>query len=101
MPKPGTVFQLIPEGDNHFWIVVSRERHGLVLAVNTTDAEKCPDSPCKINVGDHPSITKPSSIYYRKAREFDGRKIDKELANGRYVRRLPDCSPLILQRIID
>ena len=101
MVKPGTSFQVIPEGDNHFWIVISPEKDGCVLAVNTTDAAKCPDSPCKINVGDHPSIVKPSAIYYKKAREFSSEKIEKEIAEGKLVRRLADFNPGIVQRIID
>jgi hypothetical protein len=100
MAKIGTVFQIVPEGGNHFWIVISREKKGLVLAVNTTDAIKCPDSPCKLNSADHPAITKPSAIIYRCAREFEAAKIDKLCAEGRYIRQLADCSEVLIQRII-
>ena len=99
MPKPGTVFQL--EGqDHHIWFVISKEIAGLVLAVNATDESHCPDSPCKLKPGDHPRIRKPSAIYYRKAREFEARKIDREIASGKFVKQLEDCSLSILERII-
>src|SRR6266850_2129085 len=100
MPRPGTVFQIIPEGGNHFWIIISKEKDGLVLAVNTTDVRHCPDSACKVQVRDHPAITKPSAIYYRKAREFEASKIDALCAEGDLVRQLDDCSSVLLQRII-
>jgi len=102
MPSPGTVFQLHDGSTtNHFWIVISREVNGRVLTVNVTDLSHCPDSPCRVNVGDHEAIEKPSVIYYRKAREFFAESLDSELAAGRFIRRLPDCRPEILQRIIE
>jgi len=76
MAQLGTVFQIIPEGGNHFWFVISHEKDGLLLAVNVTDAVNCPDSTCVLNPGDHPAIVKPSAVYYRKARLFESQKID-------------------------
>src|SRR2546426_1182410 len=101
MPSSGTVFQIIPEGGNHFWIVISEVMNGKVLAVNVTDAKHCQDSPCKIGVGDHPVIEKPSAVHYRKAREFDARLVDDRLAAGTLVRQLADCTPELLNRIIE
>jgi hypothetical protein len=100
MAKVGTVFQIVPDGGNHFWIVISKEKRGMVLAVNSTDATKCPDSPCKINIGDHPAIIKPSAIIYRYAREFVSSKIDELCAKGSYLRQLDDCSPEVVKRIV-
>ena len=100
MPQPGSVFQLVGDG-HHCWIVISLVRNGTVLAVNITDVKHSPDSPCKLNVGDHPHITKPSVAYFRKAREFDAQSIDREIQAGIAVRQLPDCRPDVLQRIID
>ena len=100
MPQPGTVFQLVGDG-HHFWIVISPVRNGNVLAVNITDVKHSPDSTCKLNVGDHPGITKSSVAYYRKAREFDEQAIDREIQAGLAVRQLPDCRPAVLQRIIN
>ena len=31
MAKVGTVFQIVPDGGNHFWIVISKEKKGLGL----------------------------------------------------------------------
>jgi hypothetical protein len=101
MPTPGTVFQVIPEGGNHFWIVISAPKNGRVLAVNITDAKNCPHSPCIIEIGEHPAVTMQSAVYYRKAREFEGVKIDEFIATGENIRRLADCSPVLLERIID
>ena len=100
MPTPGTVFQVVPEGGNHFWVVISPTKNGLVLAINITDGRHCPDSPCVIEIGEHPIVTKQSVAYYRKAREFDAAKIDAFLTAGVQLRRLPDCSPILLARII-
>ena len=97
MPAPGTAFW--PKGA-HPWVVISRTIKGKVLAVNITDVSHCPDSPCKIGVGDHPAITKPSAAYYKKAREFDAAKIDRELNSGVHAKRLAPCSAQLLARII-
>ena len=100
MPQPGTVFQLVGDG-HHFWVVISPVKNGNVLAINITDVQHSPDSPCKLNVGDHPNITKPSVAFYRKAREFDAQAIDREIQSGAAVRQLADCRPDVLQRMID
>jgi hypothetical protein len=97
MPPPGTAFWPIGA---HPWVVVSRTIKGKVLAVNITDADHCPDSTCKLNVGDHPCITKPSAIYYKKAREFDAAKIDQELSSGKNAKKLAPCSQQLLNKII-
>lgn len=100
MPKPGTVFQLKVDDGNHFWVVISEPKGGKVLTVNVTDARNSPDSPCKLKVGDHPIIVKPSVIFYRKSREFVAVMVDEQIAQGKSVKQLPDCSPELLQRII-
>jgi hypothetical protein len=100
MPARGTVFQVKGEG-NHFWIVISGVKNGNVLAVNVTDEAHCPDSPCKLNIGDHPRITKPSVIYYWWAREFNAATVDAQLATQAFVRKLEDCSPALLARIVE
>src|SRR4051794_12260070 len=97
MPAPGTAFW--PHG-GHPWIVISRTIKGRVLAVNVTDVATCPHSPCKLNVGDHPCVLKPSAIYYKKAREFDAAKIDRELQSGANAKALAPCSKQLLARII-
>lgn len=97
MPSPGTAFW--PAGA-HPWVVISRTIKGKVLAVNLTGVDNCPDSPCKVNVGDHPSIKKPSAIFYRKAREFEAAKIDHELSSGVNAKKLAPCSKELLNRII-
>jgi hypothetical protein len=99
MPKPGTVFQ--PLGDGyHFWVVISKERKGHVLVVNVTDVKHAPDSPCILQPGDHPNITKPSAVRYKDAQAFSAMNIDQQIVDGSYIRQLPDCSPQVLQRII-
>jgi hypothetical protein len=97
MPSPGTAFWPIGA---HPWVVISRTIKGKVLAVNITDSDHIPNSPCKLNVGDHPCISKPSAIYYKKAREFDAAKIDQELISGKKVNPLAPCSQSLLNRII-
>ncbi|HEY6170458.1 MAG TPA: hypothetical protein VI454_20665 [Verrucomicrobiae bacterium] len=94
------MLQLTIETRNHFWIVISSVKNGQVLAVNITDACHCPESPCKLLVGDHPVITKPSVVFYRKARLFDASAVDEQLKDGSSVRRLDDCSEALLKRII-
>jgi sensor domain CHASE-containing protein len=101
MPKPGTVFQVVPEGGNHFWVVISAPLNGKVLVVNITDEKHCPDSPCKLAVGEHPVLIKASAVHYRKTREFEAVKIDEQLQNPDLVRQLHDCTADLFQRIID
>jgi len=100
MPALGTVFQLKGKG-NHLRIVISGVKGGRVLVVSVTDKENCPDSPCKISIGEHPQITISSVIYYWWTRELDAAKIDAELATQVSVRKLEDCSPALLARIIE
>lgn len=101
MPRPGTVFQIVPEGDNHFWVVISAPLNGMVLAVNITDIENCPDSPCKIAIGEHECVRKESAVHYRKAREFDEGMVDLQLQNPELVRQLQECSPDLLRKIVE
>ena len=101
MPQIGTVFQVVPEGGNHFWIVVSAPLNGKVLAINVTDAVHSPDSPCKIAPREHPRVYKESVAYYRKAREFEAARIDELLQNSQNLRKLENCSPELLKRIIE
>jgi hypothetical protein len=101
MPAIGTCFQVIPEGDNHFWIVISKIFDGRVFVVNITKSVKCPDSPCHFAVGEHSTITEPSAVFYRKARTFSATNVDAQLADGQLVRRLEDYPPELVKRIID
>ncbi|MEI7730759.1 MAG: hypothetical protein WCO56_14390 [Verrucomicrobiota bacterium] len=95
----GTAFQLVGDS-NHPWFVVSKVMGNKVLAVNITDAEKCSDRSCLIGVAEHPIVTKPSAVFYKKAREFDAKKLEKELDKGLNVRRLEKCEQRLLERII-
>jgi hypothetical protein len=101
MPKIGTCFQLIPEGeDHHFWIVISKVVNGRVLVANITDSAKCFDSPCHFEVGEHATILKPSAVYYKKARTFNAKSVDERLAEGQFVRQLPDYPIELVDKII-
>ena len=100
MPCLGTIFR--PRGERcHRWIVISQPKNGQVLCVSVTDEGKCPHSTCKIKIGEHCSITKPSAISYRFAREFPAAGIDREVAAGTNVDTWVDCSPELVGRIID
>ena len=100
MPGPGLVFQMNPPDGNHVWIVISDEVGGCVLTVNVTDIAHYPDSPCVLQIGDHPAITKRSAIAYRRAKARPARRIDECIAEGT-LRRLSNCSPDLLARIIE
>lgn len=101
MPAIGTCFQLIPEGDNHIWIVISKPLDGRVLCVNITDAERCLDSPCQFERDEHCTIEKRSAVIYRKARTFEAVKVDAELAWGKFVRQFPPYSDALVKRIVE
>ena len=62
--KLGLVFQLVGQ-DYHIHIVISEPLRNRVLVCNLTDKNKCPDSPCFFNVGDHEWITKESGVAIR------------------------------------
>jgi hypothetical protein len=59
------------------------------------------NSPCHFNVGEHPTITKQSCVFYKKARTFDAINVDAQLADGQYVRQLPDYPLPLVNRIIE
>lgn len=99
MIHPGTVFQIKGVGF-HAWVVISKPLNGKVLAVNFTDVKNSPDSPCKIGIGEHPIINKPSAVYYKKAREFDVDLLNHHLNNSKELGQLEDCSRPLLERII-
>jgi hypothetical protein len=101
MPLLGKVFRLTDQSvESHFWIIVSEPLDGKVLAVNVTDGANCPDSPCKLAVGDHPRITIPSAIIYRKAREFQASIIEHESQRPYHLQFFADATPELLEVII-
>jgi hypothetical protein len=80
--------------------VVTNAVNGKVLAVNVTDADHYPESPCKLAVGEHAVITKPSVIKYPEAVEIPERGMSIALGLGVAVRHCPDLHPEVLARVI-
>jgi hypothetical protein len=95
----GTVFQLIGDAF-HFWVVASDPKDGKVLALNITDGNKAPDSPCQIATGEDGFVTKPSAAYYKKAREFPVEALQDELRRGQNIRTVGQCSAPLLEKMI-
>ena len=57
------------------------------------------DSTCILNIGDHPFVSKPSFIYYKKAEIFSVVGIEQQIAEGSYTLR-EDCSDEVFTRIL-
>lgn len=101
MPAKGTCFQLRGHG-NHMWVVVSDpDDEGYVLGLNVTDEKNERESPCKLDVGDHEFVEKPSVICYRRARLFPVEKLDEHLKTEFHVRAFAPVSPELFERIIE
>ena len=96
----GAAFQLkgTPDDRFHIWVIVG-EKNGKALAINITDECWSPDSTCKFSAGEHPSITKSSVVFYKKARIFSSAAVAAELASGTSVRRFQDFPDAILNKI--
>ena len=58
------------------------------------------DTSCILQVGDHPFISKPSYIYYRKADIFGIETIKRSVAQGDFTIH-QDCNESVFQRILD
>lgn len=84
---------MIP-GDNgvpHLFVIIwgpgqipSEASHdvGMLACVCSIDPLYSHDPACELNLGDHPFITHPSYVYYRKIRCDDPNHIDRMMASG-------------------
>lgn len=87
----------------HSWVVISDpaldpER---VLVVNFTvytHSARWQDPACVLEPGDHPFLSKRTSVFYAKARLFSRRELDGFRAAGR-VRLFDPVSPRLLAAI--
>ena len=84
----------------HPWVVVSCTVRGMVLLVNVTDEENYPESPCKIAIGEHPDVIKPSVIKYPEATEMPEREMKSTISRGINVRHCADVTPALLAKIL-
>lgn len=104
--KKGTI--LIPSGPTkHLHFVCSdpvfypRVGKECVLLVNISsiNGDIIHDSTCELNVGDHPFITKPSYVYYKKAELFGSENIERNVAAGEFQIHAP-CDEDVFKRIL-
>ena len=74
---PGQVFQGKQYPYVHLHIVLSHPTSdGEVVVVNLTEQDSDKDSSCILKPGDHPSLTKASTVYYRMACFFQSDALD-------------------------
>lgn len=100
MAQIGTAFQVNGAG-NHLWVVISAPIvDGKVVCVNITDANNYPESTCRLAVGDHEFITKPSVMMYKKAKLWRDAYIDSSIISGQ-INQHPNVRREIMARIID
>ena len=104
--KKGTI--LIPTGpvehlhficcDRVFYPNLNKE---CVLLVNTSsiDQDIEYDQTCVLNIGDHPFVTHPSYIYYRKADIFGADSINRNIAEGNFAIH-QSCSDEVFEKIL-
>jgi len=100
MPSVGTAFQARGD-DNHIWVVISEPKNGKILVVNFTDEKHNSDKSCCANNSNYCELTKPSVIFYKMAREYTALAVDVQLQTQEHVRRLADCPPELLLKIIE
>jgi hypothetical protein len=95
----GTVFQPLGEGYHPWFVISDKDGEDYVLAVNISDHAKHPDANCILLKGEHPAVTKDSSVMFRFAQAFKATPAtEKELA--KYATMFPDCPTELLDRMI-
>lgn len=72
----------------------------MVLILNITDLENYPESPCRLDVGDHESITKPSVIKYPDADQAPVRSMSVTLGRGVIVKHWPNLKQSVLAKVV-
>lgn len=91
--KKGTL--LIPSGPSHdpdrmhLFIICNDTCSGgknLIVPVSSWTNEFCDDT-CKLDVGDHPFIRKPSYIFYRKTELMNASDLDRGIEAGVFEQR--------------
>lgn len=85
----------------HLWIVVTnpnKENH--VLIVNLTTLKEGQDQTVILNLGDHPFISRPSSVFYREAEVADNSKLEQAERAGAIAKR-EDCRPEVIKLVRD
>lgn len=85
----------------HLWIVLTDpDRDNRVLIVSLTTLREGQDQTVILNVGDHPFINRPSSVFYRQVEIVDSIKLEQAEKAGSIARR-ENCSPEVLRLIRD
>jgi len=93
-------------GQGHLWVVISNPAaDGSVLMVNFTswhehvDNDKTCDETCIMEVGDHPSITHRTVVYYAKRRDVTAAHQEAMLKNPSLAPSGAPVSTELLRRI--
>ena len=96
-------------GQGHLWVVISNPApdDGSVIIVNFTswhehiENDKTCDETCIMEVGDHPSITHRTVIYYAKIRDVAAAHQEVMLKNPQMAPAGAPVSNALLRRIQD
>lgn len=72
----------------------------LLVNISTIKQDIDYDLTCIVEVGDHPFVTRPSYIYYRKADIFGADSLSRNVAEGAFQVHQP-CSDELFTRILN
>ena len=85
----------------HLWIVVTNpNKENQILIVNLTTLKERQDQTVVLDVGDHPFVTKASSIFYREAEIADNTKLEQAERAGAIAKR-EGCRPEVIKLVRD
>jgi len=72
----------------------------LVVNISSIEEELDFDNSCILDIGDHPFVKRPSSIYYRKAEILGADSISRNIAEGNFTVHQP-CKDIVFNKILD
>jgi hypothetical protein len=102
--EAGYTFFYEDGSDDHLWVVisdpVSYEKDQVVIVCFNSYIEGRPghDDTCILHPGDHPSITRPTFVNYRRARWIPKDALERLLSYDT-IRRRADLQPHILKAV--
>ncbi len=88
--------------DTHLWIVLSdpSKDSDEVLIVNITNLKRPSDPSCKLEIGDHPWLIKPSCVNYGDPKVVSHAWLQRLLDKGLLGTRDP-LTPDLLERVLN
>jgi hypothetical protein len=100
--RPGVAFWPTPTEEapiTHPWVVLAVCDGVSALLVNITDEAHYPRSTCRLAVGDHKVVKKPSVAYYSKCIELPVKALRDRLTSGNGINVLDAFDAGVVERM--